>query len=277
MQLRLVRHLWGVDLSRGFSPYIAHWKQTGYDMLEAAPRVIPDAGLLRKTLREEKLDWVGQIFSNMFVPGGTVKEHLDSLRQQVEECLDLPPLFFNCHSGSDAWSEAEAEDFYGGTLEMEKQVGIPLAHETHRSRYFFNPWNTGKMLVRFPELRLTCDYSHWVCVTERLLAGCEDILTLSARHCWHLHARVGYAEGPQVSDPRAPEWKNELDAHEQWWSAIWRAQAAAGRTDTFLAPEFGPPHYMHTLPFTQAPVADLNAICDWMALRQRERFLQGQF
>lgn len=272
MKLKLARHLWGVDLSQGFSPYIAHWKHTGYEVLEAAPREIPDAQLLRKALRDEKFDWIAQIFSNMFVPGGSVKEHLQSLKEQVEECLDLPPLFFNCHSGADAWSETEAEDFYGGVLELEKRTGIPLSHETHRSRYFFTPWNTAKMMARFPNLKLTCDYSHWVCVAERLLPDCGEILMQSAQQCWHLHARVGFAEGPQVGDPRAPEWQNDLDAHEQWWSAIWRAQAAQGREVSTLTPEFGPPPYLHTMPFTQKPVADLNGICDWMAVRQRERF-----
>jgi hypothetical protein len=29
---------------------------------------------------------------------------------------------------------------------------------------------------------------------------------------------------------------------------------------------------MHTIPFTQAPVADLNAICNWMAQREQDRF-----
>jgi hypothetical protein len=39
-----------------------------------------------------------------------------------------------------------------------------------------------------------------------------------------------------------------------------------------LTPEFGPPPYLHTLPFTQAPVADLAEMCDWMARRQAARF-----
>ena len=71
---------------------------------------------------------------------------------------------------------------------------------------FANPWNTQRILRRFPSLKLTCDYSHWVCVAERLLPDCGEILQLSADHCWHLHARVGFEEGPQVPDPRAPEW-----------------------------------------------------------------------
>ena len=39
-----------------------------------------------------------------------------------------------------------------------------------------------------------------------------------------------------------------------------------------LTPEFGPAPYLHLLPHTQTPVADLADICDWMARRQAGRF-----
>jgi hypothetical protein len=201
-----------------------------------------------------------------------VQEHLASLTYQIDECLDAEPLFFNCHSGSDAWSITEAEDFYGAVLEMEKKIGVTLSHETHRFRCFGNPWNTRRILNLFPELKLTCDLSHWVCVTERLLQDCTDIIDLCAEHCWHLHARVGYEEGPQVPDPRAPEWSAHLQTHEEWWEKIWKTQQTRKLDVSTLTPEFGPPPYLHTIPYTQQPVADLNAICDWMSQRQRDRF-----
>ena len=124
-------------------------------------------------LKENSFQWIPQIFSNDFIPGGTVREHLDSLRTQIEECLDHAPLFFNAHSGYDNWSPAEAEDFYGQALALEKEVGIPISHETHRLRYFATPWQTRHILNRFPELLVTCDFSHWVCVCERLLPDME--------------------------------------------------------------------------------------------------------
>lgn len=274
MKLVLSRPLWGVDLSDGFRPHLSHWRAIGYDALEASPRLIPDANLLRRTLREEHFLWIAQVMSNMKVPGGTVREHLNSMREQIQECVDGEPLFFNCHGGSDAWTEAEAEDFYGATLEMERELGVALSHETHRSRYFGNPWNTQRILHRFPTLKLTCDLSHWVCVAERLLPDCSEIIDLCAGHCHHIHARVGYEEGPQVPDPRAPEWKKHLESHEAWWKKIWKSQEARGYAVSTLAPEFGPAPYMHTAPYTQQPAADLNAVCDWMAERERERFLR---
>ncbi|MEI7807831.1 MAG: sugar phosphate isomerase/epimerase, partial [Verrucomicrobiota bacterium] len=92
------------------------------------------------------------------------------------------------------------------------------------------------------------------------------------QHCHHLHARVGFEEGPQVSDPRAPEWAGHLAAHEVWWNQIWKIQKQRGVATSTLTPEFGPAPYLHLLPFTQAPVANLADICDWMAIRERDNF-----
>jgi hypothetical protein len=41
-----------------------------------------------------------------------------------------------------------------------------------------------------------------------------------------------------------------------------------------MTPEFGPDGYLHTLPFSRMPVAELPTINRWMAERQRERFNQ---
>ena len=78
---------------------------------------------------------------------------------------------------------------------------------------------------------------------------------------------MGYEEGPQVPDPRAPEWFRHLEAHENWWALVRASQKARAMAVATVTPEFGPAPYLHTLPFTQAPVADLAHICDWMARR----------
>jgi sugar phosphate isomerase/epimerase len=272
MKLQLIRHLWGVDPTHGLEHYLPRWREVGYSAVEASIRIWPDRADLLRFLRNSDWDWIPQVFSKDFRGGGTVRQHLDSLREQIEECLEHRPLFFNAHSGSDTWSLAEAEDFYGAALELERRVGIAIAHETHRLRYFGNPWTTWPILERFPDLKLTCDFSHWVCVAERLLEDCGPILQLAAQHCHHLHARVGFEEGPQVSDPRAPEWARHVAAHEAWWDSIWSSQERRGLAVSTLTPEFGPSPYMHLLPYTQAPVADLADICDWQARRQAGRF-----
>jgi hypothetical protein len=276
MKLMLVRHLWGVDWTHGLAPYAPHWRDVGYEAVEASLRHVPDRGQLLRFLKKASFRWIPQVFSRDFEPGGSVREHLDSLRKQIEECLPYEPLFFNAHSGADTWSSAEAEDFYAQAIELERKIGLPISHETHRHRYFATPWQTRHILERFPGLRITCDLSHWVCVCERLLPDQGETIVLAASHCHHLHARVGYAEGPQVPDPSAPEYAAELSAHEAWWNQIWHSQKDRGFAHSTLTPEFGPPPYMHTLPHTNAPVADLATVCDWMACRQRDRFARVQ-
>ncbi|SQH78215.1 conserved protein of unknown function, might belong to Xylose isomerase domain-containing protein TIM barrel [Shewanella benthica] len=33
----------------------------------------------------------------------------------------------------------------------------------------------------------------------------------------HIHARVGFEEGPQVTDPQDPRWHEQLHNHTQLW------------------------------------------------------------
>ena len=274
MKLTLVRHCWGVDHTHGLDHYLPRWREAGYAALETSMEFSPDRGALERFLKASGWRWIPQIFSREFNPGGSVREHLDSMRRQIDACLPWQPWFFNAHSGSDAWSPAEAEEFFGVMLDIEKSLGIAICHETHRMRYLGNPWATRQLLVAHPELKLTCDFSHWVCVAERLLPDCLDIIRLAADHCHHLHARVGHEQGPQVSDPRAPEWQLHLTTHESWWDIIWQSQRERGITESSLVPEFGPAPYLPLLPHTRTPVADLADICDWMARRQAERFTQ---
>lgn len=275
MKLTLVRHLWGVDHTHGLEHQLPRWREVGYEVIESAFHGSPDREALLRLVRHSGWRWIAQVFSRDFVPGGTVREHLESMRRQIEDCMDHAPWFFNAHSGSDSWGVAETEDFFGAALELEKEIGVVIAHETHRLRCFGNPWTTRAILQRFPALRLTCDFSHWVCVAERLLEDCGPIIALAARHCHHLHARVGYEEGPQVPDPRAPEWARHVAAHEAWWDTIWKAQRERGFLESTLTPEFGPAPYLHALPYTQVPLANLSDVCDWQARRQRERFTEG--
>lgn len=271
MQLALVRHLWGVDLANSLQARFAEWRRFAYEGIETPLFLLPDLAQFRRALCEHEFFWIPQIFTG---PGHSrsVEDHVTTLRKEVESCLPERPLFFNAQSGCDAWSLEQAADFYGRAVELEKSLGVMICHETHRSRYLSNPWNTRAILERVPELNLTCDFSHWVCVAERLLPDCAEELAAAADHCRHIHARVGYEEGPQVPDPRAPEWKRHLEAHEAWWDQVWQAQRGKGTERITLTPEFGPPPYMQTLPYTQQPLAALADVCDWMAQRERERY-----
>jgi hypothetical protein len=215
------------------------------------------------------LDQYGFAYIAMvFTSGSSVAGHLDSFRAQVETSRALLPILINSHSGRDAWDDGHNREFFAQALTLEATLNIPVAHETHRGRSLFNPWITQRLLGQFEQLRLCCDLSHWVCVCERLLDSETDIIEQCAQRTIHLHARVGYEQSPQVPDPRAPEYQRHLEAHERWWDIIWAAQSANGQKISPLTPEFGPPDYMHTLPYSNLPVADLWEVCNWMAQRQ---------
>jgi sugar phosphate isomerase/epimerase len=202
-------------------------------------------------------------------------QHLDDFRRQAEAAIECAPLFFTAMAGCDAWPLAQSVDFLGRAIQIANDLGAIASFETHRTRPTFNPWATRDLLAQLPMLRLTCDFSHWCCVCERLvLDGEPDLLALCAERAHHVHARVGYDQGPQVPHPDAPEYHGALGAHERWWNAIWDAHDRAGRTSTTMTPEFGPDRYLHTLPFSGAPVANLDEINHWMAARQRERFAE---
>lgn len=266
MELIIFRHLWGT--AGEWEHLFPKFKRARYGGIESPLPPAEDQERFIGLLRKHKLEFIPQVFSC----GKTVAEHLESLREQVRTARKFAPRFINAHSGEDAFSEDDSIRFFEGALQIERRSGVAIAHETHRGRILFNPWITGRLLTRFAELKLCCDFSHWVCVCERLLQDQLGIMRQCAGRSLHVHARVGYEEGPQVPDPRAPEYRRHLEAHEAWWRLVWQAQERRGVRVSTLTPEFGPPDYQHTLPFTRAPVSNLEEICDWQARRQAELF-----
>jgi hypothetical protein len=266
MDLRIYRHLWGI--AGEWEDTFPRFKQAGYRGIEGPVPPPEDRTRFRTLLQKHRLDFIPQVFSH----GKTVADHLESLREQIAAVKRFDPRFINAHSGQDAFSEDESIHFFEGVLQLEAKSHVAIAHETHRGRILFNPWITSRLLTRFPRLKLCCDFSHWVCVCERLIDDEIGIFRQCAERCLHVHARVGYEQGPQVPDPRAPEYQRHLEAHEAWWRLIWEIQRRRGDRVSTLTPEFGPPAYQHTLPFTGVPVSNLEEICDWQARRQTERF-----
>jgi hypothetical protein len=266
MKLMLFRHLWGVTMP--WDDAFTLFKRKGYQGIECRLQVPQRRGEFRDLLDSHNLEYIPHIYTE----GKSVRDHIKSFRAQVTAAKAMRPRLINAQSGADHFSESDSNYFFEEVLKIESQTGVPVAHETHRSRILFNPWITSRLLERFAGLKLCCDFSHWVCVCERLLDDQLKIIRRCAGHCLHLHARVGYEQGPQVPDPRAPEYKRHLESHEKWWRMIWAAQKRRGLKVSTLTPEFGPPAYLHTLPFTEAPVSNLHEICDWQARRQTAAF-----
>ena len=268
MQLKTFRHLWGVN--DPFEHIFPAAKKAGYDGIEYKGVKVADDPSFKNLLREYDFEFITQIHTE----GETVEDHISSFKYLIQKSLPLNPIKIISQSGKDSWSIDDKHEYIVKALQYENEIGIPVAHETHRSRIFYNPWDTRDLLQIHNHLKVCCDFSHWVCVCERLIDSEINIIKLCAERCIHLHCRVGYEQGPQVSDPRAPEYAVHLKAHENWWDIIWQTQEKDKVEVSTLTPEFGPPEYQHTLPFSRQPVSDLVDICNWMNDRQKERFNQ---
>lgn len=189
----------------------------------------------------------------------------------IERAISMKPIYINCHSGRDHFEFEQNLEMMKYTIKRSDETGIPIYHETHRGRALFAAHVTSKFIDALEGLKLTLDISHWCNVHEGLLSDQQTNVAAALNRAEHIHARVGHAEGPQVNDPRAPEWKNEVDAHMQWWDRIVSRKRKEGKTITILT-EFGPANYMQTLPFTAQPVSDQWDINRYMMNTLRKRY-----
>ncbi|HTR28212.1 MAG TPA: TIM barrel protein [Puia sp.] len=201
-------------------------------------------------------------------------EHFEHFKKMVEGAARNTrqrPLYINCHSGRDFFSFEDNKKFIDCTTAISKETGVKILHETHRSRILFAAPVARRYLEAIPELRITLDVSHWCNVSESLLADQPKTVSMALERAEHIHARIGHPEGPQVSDPRAPEWQPVVEAHFAWWDVILRRKKERGEAMTILT-EFGPPDYMPTLPYSHNPVADQWAINTHMLQILRKRY-----
>ena len=274
MQLKFFKTLWGFN---------GDYKQAVKQTLEAGMQGIegphPIHTIERKSFREllndYSLDYITEISTaGSFVPDrqATLQQHLDSFKQKIDNSLEFDPLFITCLGGCDAWPEQKSIEFFQRAIEYANANNILVSFETHRSRSMFNPWVTQRFVEQIPEINLTVDFSHWCVVCERLMDTELDVINAIAPNVQHIHARIGYDQGPQVPDPRSPEYDYALRAHQHWWEIIWTTQTERNFKITTMTPEFGPDGYLQLAPYSQEPVADLWELNCWMKNEEKKHF-----
>ena len=218
------------------------------------------------------LDLVAQFLTD----GATPSEHAASMRQLHRRAVECAPLIVNCHTGRDCFTFEETLALFRLSLELEQESGIPFCHELHRGRALYNAPQTLHTLRELPALRINADFSHWQVVHESddLQAHHEAVQAVIDR-AWHIHARVGFSQGPQVPDPSAPEWAGQLGICVGWWRRIIAARWAQGARFLTVSPEFGPEPYMPMVPHLHRPVADAWEINCWMRRYLSKAFSEG--
>lgn len=252
--LKVLATNWGFDGS--VDEFCAKAKKAGYDGIEIwwPTDNKPAQDELFTALKKHQLD-VG------FLCGGgqeDPQEHLTYFKKMTEAAAKQNiqrPLYINCHSARDHFPVDINSAFIEHTNRLSKETGIIICHETHRSRIMFAAHVAKTYIDKYPELKLTLDISHWCNVHESLLHDQKEAVDKAIERTEHIHARIGHQEGPQVNDPRAPEWDEAVKAHFAWWDRVIERKKKKGETATFLT-EFGPPTYMPTLPYTQQPLAN---------------------
>ncbi|MBO9619836.1 MAG: sugar phosphate isomerase/epimerase [Niabella sp.] len=197
--------------------------------------------------------------------------HTDLYCRWFEKIKPYPWVKINSQTGRDLFSFDQNRELVACASGFTKDTGLQVVHETHRNKFLFAAHIAKDCLEKIPDMKITFDVSHWVCVGESFLEDQPHATTLAIDRTEHLHARVGYSQGPQVPDPRIKEWSAAVAAHLNWWDAIVNRKKTESGVLT-IAPEFGPYPYMVQAPDTGKPLADQWEVNQYMMELLRKRY-----
>jgi len=251
MKIKFYAPHWGNTLP--FNTFCQNVKAAGYEGVEMAlPFEKEGKKEILDALQANELELIGQYWQSF---ERNLDEHAKNYAKYLRNLIEAEPVFINCQTGKDYFNFEQNSRLFELAAQMSAQSGIPIIHETHRGKSLYAANVTFDYLTRLPDLRITLDISHWCNVHESLLADQVEEVALAIAHTDHIHSRVGHPEGPQVNDPRAPEWAEVLEAHFGWWDKV-VAKHEDEATNLTVTTEFGPATYMPVVPFTQMPLAN---------------------
>ncbi len=267
MKIKYLCTMWGMDQPT-LEDSLNLIKDAGFDGVEMqVPNNRAERNRLDTLLNEIGLDLVVQIRAE----GLTVDEQINSLETELNSAMDLKSLLANVHCGKDYWPLAENIRVISSAQKIAGKLGIKISHETHRARATFCTTSTIDIIGALPEIRFTADFSHWCCVHNSLLQDQQDSVNRVIERSDYIHARVGSAVSPQITDPRSTGWKEAVEAHIMWWERIAEHRKRNNFEVLPICSEFGPPNYMTILPFTEKPIADQWEINCYMKDMLKER------
>lgn len=269
MKIKYFCSWWGLD-GLGVRPLLEKVKGAAYDGVEIG--IPSDARRRRKLkalLNEYQLDVIAHQYQ---ARGEAFEDYSRSFERWIDIAASFEPLLVNSHTGRDCWTREQNLRLVEISERIEQRYGIPVLHESHRRHFLYSAPAALEYFQQAPNLKITADLAHWVCVAESLLVGHETALEEAIRRAGHIHARVGFAEGPQVPDPFSPRWSRELEVFGGWWLRIAQRFQLEGHQYLTVTPEYGPPPYGWILLQSGAPLHDFFA----MNLRMRD-YLDAHF
>ncbi|MDP4263806.1 MAG: TIM barrel protein [Bacteroidota bacterium] len=253
MRLKFIGTIWGMDISDSLS-VINKIKDAGYDGVEIGFPV-RDYDKQTEILQLAQAENMITIAQHYDADGESPEEYTKSYTAHLLFLASLKPTFINTQTGKDYFSFEENAAILEKAFAIEKETGVRIIHETHRGKFSYSLPLLREYLEKFPQLVITADFSHFCVVSESFLQTKRQkaMTDLCIARTAHLHARIGYPEGPQVNDPRAKEWEEAMGFHLQWWDKIIEQKR---NDDLFtITPEFGPAPYMPQQPYTCEPLA----------------------
>jgi len=269
MKIKFICPYWGSN-SLTYSQFFGKVKESGYDGVEMSlPFAKSEKSEILSLLRDHGLELVAQHHETA---DSNLQLHKENFKKYLYNLAEAGPLFINSQTGKDYFSFKENSELIEIAAQVEDETGVHVVHETHRGKFSFALHITRQYLESYPGIELGLDVSHWCNVAESLLHDQPDSLDLALQRTRHIHARVGYAEGPQVTDPRLPEWEDALNFHLSCWDRVFENFRKQNRELLTITPEFGPYPYMIQLPFTRMPVASQWEINSYMKDLLRERY-----
>ena len=267
MTIKFYAPLWGNNLA--FESFCKQVKEAGYQGVEMdLPQETKQKDLLLAILKDHDLELVGQYYQSFETDP---KANLNSYEKYLRHLIAANPVLINCQTGKDYFALEENLPLFQVAERLSKDSGIPITHETHRGKCLYAAPVAKQYFESLPNLRICLDISHWCNVHESLLEDQKEIVDLAISRTDHIHSRVGHAEGPQVNDPRAPEWETALDAHLNWWGKVIELHRNSDR-DLTICTEFGPYPYMPTFPYSEKPLANQWEINVYMMNLLKNRF-----
>ncbi|RAJ94458.1 sugar phosphate isomerase/epimerase [Larkinella arboricola] len=250
MELTFFAPAWGNTLP--FDQFCRNVKAAGYDGVEMAlPFEEAEKSAILDTLAKHGLQLIGQYFQSFETD---LDDHARNYEKYLRHLSAAQPVLINCQTGKDFFTFEQNQRLFELADRISGETGVKIIHETHRGKALFAAHITRDYLQKLPQIRLTLDISHWCNVHESLLENQTEAVQLAIQHTDHIHSRVGHPEGPQVNDPRAPEWAETLNTHLAWWDQV-VARHRQSKTALTVTTEFGPATYLPVLPYTQMPVA----------------------
>ena len=262
---------WGRE-EQPFAEFCKDVKYAGYDGVELPFPLDPK-------LRDSMANQLGQsglkhIAQQWETVNPDISVHLREYENHIRSLALTQPEFISSQTGLDWFSFEQNMQIIALADKLSRELSVKILHETHRSKMMFAAHVTRPFLEALPNLRIVLDISHWCNVAATLLEDQEESVSLAISRTDHIHARVGFGEGPQVPNPLAPEWKVALQRHLSWWDTVVERARREDRKTLTITNEFGPFPYMPIEPYTAKPIADQWSINLEMKELLKKRYLK---